>query len=116
MLLNIGHFEENPNVELFLVTFEDAQGELGPPVTCLAEEISAAPVLRPGVLPEREDALQQVRHTTRPPNTSPCLCCQGPRQFRWDAQPNPFRQFAGCEQWPLPLLADSLTRPLQALS
>lgn len=44
MLLNIGHFEENPNVELFLVTFEDAHGELGPPVTCLAEEISAAPV------------------------------------------------------------------------
>ncbi len=44
MLLNIGHFEENPNVELFLVSFEDASGELGPPVTCLAEEISTTPV------------------------------------------------------------------------
>lgn len=44
MLLNIGHFEENPNKELFLITFEDASGELGPPVACLAEEISATPI------------------------------------------------------------------------
>ena len=44
MLLNIGHLEEDPNQELFLVTFEDASGELGPPVACLADEISATPV------------------------------------------------------------------------
>jgi nitrogen fixation protein NifZ len=45
MLLNIGHLEEDPNKELFLVTFEDISGELGPPVACLAEEISTTPVL-----------------------------------------------------------------------
>ena len=48
--------------------------------------------------------------TTRPPNTSP-MPCHGPGSLDWDAQPNPFRQFAGCEQWPLPLLADSPHTP-----
>ena len=39
MLINIGYIEEDPDQELFLVCFENANGELGAPVTCLAEEI-----------------------------------------------------------------------------
>lgn len=65
--------------------------------------------------PEREDALQQVRHYHQATKHFPHAYAKGPGSLDWDAQPNPFRQFAGCEQWPLPLLADSLTRPLQAL-
>ena len=43
-LLNIGHVEGNPDGERFVVPVVRGHGELGPPVTCLAEEISAAPV------------------------------------------------------------------------
>ena len=44
MLINIGHLEEDPDQELFLVCFETAAGELGVPVTCLGHEIALAPV------------------------------------------------------------------------
>jgi len=43
MLINTGYLEEQPDIELFLVSFRDAQGNAGPPVACLAEEISAEP-------------------------------------------------------------------------
>ena len=34
----------------------------------------------------------------------------GPGTLDWDAQPNPFRHFAGAEQFPLPLLAQHLAK------
>jgi len=43
MLVNIGHFEDDPNQEIYLVRFEDAAGELGPPVGCWPEELSDQP-------------------------------------------------------------------------
>lgn len=43
MLLNTGHLEEDPSQSLYLVSFENANGELEPPVTCLAEELSTSP-------------------------------------------------------------------------
>lgn len=43
MLINIGHVELEPDTELFLVSFRTENGEMGPPVTCLADEISPNP-------------------------------------------------------------------------
>jgi nitrogen fixation protein NifZ len=40
VLLNTGHLEEQPNKTVYLVRFEDQNRELGPPVTCWAEELS----------------------------------------------------------------------------
>ena len=39
VLLNTGHLEEQPEVTLYLVRFEDENRDLGPPVGCWAEEI-----------------------------------------------------------------------------
>lgn len=44
MLINTGHLEEEPNQSLYLVSFENANGELGPPITCLPEELSSVPL------------------------------------------------------------------------
>jgi nitrogen fixation protein NifZ len=44
VLINTGHLEEQPSITLFLVRFEDDNHELGPPVGCWAEEISAEPI------------------------------------------------------------------------
>ena len=44
VIVNIGHFEEAPERELFLVRFEDQHLNLGPPVGCWPEELSADPV------------------------------------------------------------------------
>ncbi|MGB1091711.1 MAG: nitrogen fixation protein NifZ [Oceanobacter sp.] len=44
MLINTGHLEEDPSQELYLVSFSLPSGEMGPPVTCLPEEVSAEPV------------------------------------------------------------------------
>lgn len=44
MLLNTGYVELEPDTELFLVSFRTESGEPGPPVTCLAEEISTTPL------------------------------------------------------------------------
>ncbi|GAB1257738.1 nitrogen fixation protein NifZ [Aurantivibrio plasticivorans] len=44
MLINTGYVEEEPQTELYLVSFRDEHGQAGPPVTCLADEISASPV------------------------------------------------------------------------
>ena len=44
VLINTGHLEEQPSIKLFLVRFEDANNELGPPIGCWPDEISAAPV------------------------------------------------------------------------
>jgi nitrogen fixation protein NifZ len=40
VILNTGHIEEQPQLELYLVRFEDARKELGPPVGCWPEELS----------------------------------------------------------------------------
>ena len=39
VLVNIGHFEEQPDVTLYLVRFENQDLSLGPPVGCWPEEI-----------------------------------------------------------------------------
>jgi nitrogen fixation protein NifZ len=39
VLLNTGHLEEQPDKTIYLVRFEDQQQELGPPVSCWAEEL-----------------------------------------------------------------------------
>lgn len=44
MLLNTGHLEEDPDQMLYLVSFENENGELGPPVTCLPEELRTTPL------------------------------------------------------------------------
>jgi nitrogen fixation protein NifZ len=44
VVVNIGHLEENPERELFLVRFEDADLNLGPPTGCWPEELSAEPL------------------------------------------------------------------------
>lgn len=43
VLINIGHLEEDPERELFLVRFENTSGELGPPTGCWPEELCAVP-------------------------------------------------------------------------
>lgn len=40
VLINTGHLEHNPDAVLFLVRFEDAEGNLGVPVGCQAEELN----------------------------------------------------------------------------
>lgn len=40
MLINTGYVELEPDTELFLVSFRDESGQPGPPVACLADEIS----------------------------------------------------------------------------
>lgn len=44
MLINTGYVELEPDTELFLVSFRNENGEPGPPVACLADEISATPL------------------------------------------------------------------------
>jgi nitrogen fixation protein NifZ len=48
VIINIGHLEEAPERELFLVRFEDADLNLGPPAGCWPEELSVEPVILPG--------------------------------------------------------------------
>ncbi len=41
VVVNVGHVQEMPEEEIFLVRFEmDAEGTLGEPIGCLAEELS----------------------------------------------------------------------------
>ncbi|MFB1486144.1 MULTISPECIES: nitrogen fixation protein NifZ [unclassified Thiocapsa] len=42
VILNIGHLEEDPERELYLVRFEGEGAELGPPAGCWPEELSTA--------------------------------------------------------------------------
>lgn len=44
MLINSGYLEETPDQKLLLVSFVGKDGEMGPLVTCLAEEISQQPL------------------------------------------------------------------------
>lgn len=44
VLINTGHLEDQPQQQLFLVRFEDANNQLGPPIGCWPEELSADPV------------------------------------------------------------------------
>lgn len=41
VLVNIGHFEEQPDLTLYLVRFENQDLSLGPPVGCWPDEIRA---------------------------------------------------------------------------
>jgi nitrogen fixation protein NifZ len=43
VIVNIGHLEEAPQRELFLVRFEMDDLQLGPPAGCWPEELSAEP-------------------------------------------------------------------------
>lgn len=47
VIVNVGHLEDAPERELFLVRFEDADLNLGPPAGCWPEELSAEPDVRP---------------------------------------------------------------------
>ena len=40
VLINIGHLEESPDTQLYLVRFEQGDGELGPPTGCWPEELT----------------------------------------------------------------------------
>jgi nitrogen fixation protein NifZ len=40
VIINVGHLEQDPNQELFLVRFEQGDGELGPPTGCWPEELT----------------------------------------------------------------------------
>jgi len=42
VIVNIGHLEEDPGRELYLVRFEDELLDLGPPVGCWPEELAAS--------------------------------------------------------------------------
>lgn len=44
VIINIGYLEDNPDKEIFLVRFEQADLALGPPVGCWPAELSDAPV------------------------------------------------------------------------
>lgn len=44
VIINTGHLEENPDREIFLVRFQDANKELGPAVGCWPEELTIGPV------------------------------------------------------------------------
>jgi nitrogen fixation protein NifZ len=39
VVLRVGHLEEEPGTAVFLVRFEDAQLELGPPVGCWEDDL-----------------------------------------------------------------------------
>lgn len=47
VIINIGHLEQAPQRELFLVRFEDSELNLGPPAGCWPEELSTAPPANP---------------------------------------------------------------------
>lgn len=47
MLINTGHLEEDPSQALYLVSFALPNGEMGPPVTCLPEELSTERLVVP---------------------------------------------------------------------
>ncbi len=42
LLVQVGHLEEAPGRKVFLVRFEDADMNLGPPAGCWPEELSAS--------------------------------------------------------------------------
>lgn len=46
VLVNVGHFEEQPNLTLYLVRFENQDLSLGPPVGCWADEIRSIETTR----------------------------------------------------------------------
>jgi nitrogen fixation protein NifZ len=40
VVVNFGHVEAAPEMEIYLVRFENAEGDLGPPVGCLPDELT----------------------------------------------------------------------------
>lgn len=43
VLINIGHLEEDPSREIYLVRFDSENSELTPPIGCWSDELSAEP-------------------------------------------------------------------------
>lgn len=50
VVVNIGHYEELPDRELFLVRFEGKDTVLGPPVGCWREELYSEPLAGDGLV------------------------------------------------------------------
>lgn len=44
VLINTGHLEENPNIEVYLVRFDTENKALSEPIGCWADELSADPI------------------------------------------------------------------------
>jgi nitrogen fixation protein NifZ len=44
VILNTGHIEEQPELELYLIRFEDENSELGPPIGCWPDELTDHPL------------------------------------------------------------------------
>ncbi|QEP45156.1 nitrogen fixation protein NifZ [Ectothiorhodospiraceae bacterium BW-2] len=42
VLVNTGHYEETPDITIYLVRFENSDGELGLPVGCYEDELRTA--------------------------------------------------------------------------
>lgn len=40
VIVRVGSLEQQPEISVYLVRFEDAAGELGPPVGCLSDELT----------------------------------------------------------------------------
>lgn len=40
VIINTGHLEHDPDTEIYLVRFEDAQHDLGLPIGCLEDDLS----------------------------------------------------------------------------
>ena len=40
VVVNFGHVEAAPEIEIYLVRFEDEKGDLGPPVGCMTDELT----------------------------------------------------------------------------
>jgi len=60
VVVNVGSVEDHPEIGVFLVRFEDADGTLGPPVGCLNEELTQdqqlAAALASGVPPASDES------------------------------------------------------------
>lgn len=57
----------------------------------------------------------QIKQYHKATKHFPNAYAKGPGSLDWDAQPNPFRKFAGAPTTTLPLLADELSLPFTAL-
>lgn len=61
------------------------------------------------------DSLNRIRAHHARTKHHPHRFAAGPGYMDWENQPDPFRSFAGAPTFPLPLVADRLTRPAAAL-
>ena len=58
VIVKVGSIEEQPEIPVFLVRFEDADAVLGPPVGCLKEELT-----------QDEELARTLRSATEPAST-----------------------------------------------